>query len=285
MIKRDELENSQSCFNKAQDKERLFVMLARDPAAPVAIHAWITERLRLGKNKPEDDQIREALECAKLMEIERAEIRHQLRYWHGGCGDVLCLTISRAARLNYPPKCETLTWQQLAALFDEPQRTSCTVATCRGSSCPHKAGAWWSPAVFSGSTRAAKNVESVSCLVLDVDHASDTVVETMREQLAEYQHLIHVTHTDRPTARCLRVIVQLSRAVTPVEWPRFLSAAISTLSVPADLACSDIQRCYYLPSRPLDANYFAVVHAGESLNVDAVLAAAPAPTVQEGCTL
>lgn len=80
MIKRDEIEDSQSCLNKAQDGERLFVMLARDPAAPVAIRAWIAERLRLGKNTPEDDQIREAYECARLMEIERTEIdasRHQ----------------------------------------------------------------------------------------------------------------------------------------------------------------------------------------------------------------
>ena len=48
MIKRDEIEHAQSCFNKAQDGERLFVMLARDPAAPVAIRAWIDERIRLG---------------------------------------------------------------------------------------------------------------------------------------------------------------------------------------------------------------------------------------------
>ena len=85
MIKRDEIEDSESCFNKAQDGERLFVMLARDPAAPAAIRAWIAERIRLGKNKPEDDQIREAHECANLMEVERVEIesarRQQAIHW------------------------------------------------------------------------------------------------------------------------------------------------------------------------------------------------------------
>lgn len=79
MIKRDEIDDSQSCFNKAQDGERLFVMLARDPATPIAIRAWIAERIRLGKNTPEDDQIREAYECARLMEIERAEIEASRR--------------------------------------------------------------------------------------------------------------------------------------------------------------------------------------------------------------
>jgi hypothetical protein len=74
VIKRDEIETPTSCFSKARDNERLFVMLARDPAAPVAIRAWIAERLRLGKNTASDDQIREAFECAALMELERSEI-------------------------------------------------------------------------------------------------------------------------------------------------------------------------------------------------------------------
>jgi len=85
MIKRDELEDAQSCFNKASDGERLFVLLARDPSAPVAIRAWIADRIRLGKNAPDDDQIREANECATLMDMERAEIesarRQQLLRW------------------------------------------------------------------------------------------------------------------------------------------------------------------------------------------------------------
>lgn len=80
MLKCDELNDSESCFNKATDGERLFVLLARDPAAPATIRAWVAERIRLGKNALGDDQIREALECASLMEIERTAIespRHQ----------------------------------------------------------------------------------------------------------------------------------------------------------------------------------------------------------------
>ena len=79
MLKRDELEDTNSCLNKAHDGERLFVLLARDPAAPVAIRAWITERIRLGKNVPGDEQIREVYECAALMELERSEIEAERR--------------------------------------------------------------------------------------------------------------------------------------------------------------------------------------------------------------
>jgi len=79
MLKHNEIESPESCFNKAQDNERLFVLLARDPAAPVAIRAWIAERIRLTKNKPGDEQIREAYECASLMEFERPEIEASRR--------------------------------------------------------------------------------------------------------------------------------------------------------------------------------------------------------------
>jgi len=89
MIKRDEIEDTESCFNNAADGERLFILLARDPAAPVAIRAWIAERIRLGKNAPGDEQIREAYECANLMEMERVEIesarrQQQMRWAEGG---------------------------------------------------------------------------------------------------------------------------------------------------------------------------------------------------------
>lgn len=71
MLKSDELTNPKSCLNKAHENERLFVLLARDPAAPVAIRAWVEERIALGKNTREDPQIVEALECAAWMVEER----------------------------------------------------------------------------------------------------------------------------------------------------------------------------------------------------------------------
>lgn len=57
MRKRDELTVPGSCMNKAHERELIFVLLGRDPAAPAAIRAWIAERIRLGKNQPEDSQL------------------------------------------------------------------------------------------------------------------------------------------------------------------------------------------------------------------------------------
>lgn len=71
MIKSRELADPDSCMSKAREDEMTFVLLGRDKAAPVAIRAWIEERIRLGKNKLDDPQIIEALECAKIMEKEQ----------------------------------------------------------------------------------------------------------------------------------------------------------------------------------------------------------------------
>lgn len=60
MKKLDELNDPRSCLNKAEDNELLFVLLARDPAACVAVQAWISERVRLGKNAESDAKIVEA---------------------------------------------------------------------------------------------------------------------------------------------------------------------------------------------------------------------------------
>ena len=70
MLKSDELSLPTSCLNKARANERLFVLLARDSAAPDTVRYWVRKRIALGKNKIHDPQIVEALDCAKKMEEE-----------------------------------------------------------------------------------------------------------------------------------------------------------------------------------------------------------------------
>ncbi len=68
MRKTEELSDPASCMTRARPDEMTFVLLERDAAAPVAIRAWIRERIRLGKNLHGDAQILDAEACAKYME-------------------------------------------------------------------------------------------------------------------------------------------------------------------------------------------------------------------------
>ncbi len=78
MIKHHELTNPDSCMSKALRDEMTFVLLGRDLAAPVAIRAWIAERIRIGKNKEDDDQIIEAEHSALVMEEHQRAIKRLL---------------------------------------------------------------------------------------------------------------------------------------------------------------------------------------------------------------
>lgn len=68
MRKSLELADPTSCLNRATDDEFVFVLLGRDQATPIAIRAWIAERIRIGKNKADDPQIVSAEDLAKTIE-------------------------------------------------------------------------------------------------------------------------------------------------------------------------------------------------------------------------
>jgi hypothetical protein len=71
MKKRDELTDPTSCMSRARDEEWTFVLLGRDRAAPVAVRAWIEERIRLGKNTRADAQILDAEEWIRTVQAEQ----------------------------------------------------------------------------------------------------------------------------------------------------------------------------------------------------------------------
>ena len=71
MRKQFEMNDPDSCLNRAQDNEMLFVLRGRDITAPETIREWCAKRILRGKNKLEDKQIQEALLAAELMERER----------------------------------------------------------------------------------------------------------------------------------------------------------------------------------------------------------------------
>lgn len=70
VIKRLELSEPNSCINRARDDEMTFVLLGRDPAAAATIRFWAAERVRLGKNHPNDGQIVDALADADRIDAE-----------------------------------------------------------------------------------------------------------------------------------------------------------------------------------------------------------------------
>lgn len=84
MRKRDELTDPKSCMSRARDDEWTFVLLGRDLAAPVAVRAWINERIRLGKNTWDDAQIIEAEQWIRT--VCKEQLREEICPKCGGSG-------------------------------------------------------------------------------------------------------------------------------------------------------------------------------------------------------
>ena len=57
----EEILRPDSCLNKADHDELIFVLLARDKSATKAVWAWIQDRIDKGTNKLGDSKIQEAI--------------------------------------------------------------------------------------------------------------------------------------------------------------------------------------------------------------------------------
>lgn len=74
MLKRDELTNPESCLNKADEAEPLFVLRANDENAPAAVAAWardyIVSKGGWGNMTPDQQKkYAEAMDVASNMRI------------------------------------------------------------------------------------------------------------------------------------------------------------------------------------------------------------------------
>jgi hypothetical protein len=175
-------------------------------------------------------------------------------------------------------------WDVLANSLRDIRSAPCTLANCKRSECPHKNGPAWSCARYrDGAKRGLSGVVDVHALIVDLDHVPADDLDTVLGNLAVFKCIIHASHSDSPTDRCLRLIFDLSRPVLAGEWYRFWEQAVQELGLPADKQVKDPSRLYYLPSRPSDACETAFDGTGFAwaeieggvLDVDAILGRAP----------
>jgi predicted P-loop ATPase len=152
--------------------------------------------------------------------------------------------------------------------------------------CAAKLGRAWSPVVLktlpgdAGPKRSNDNVEAITAAVVDLDGLTEDQVSAVSEALNDFEYIAHSTHSHRPPEFwCLRVVLPLSREVSPKEWERLLRAIVSFFKLPADPSCKDPSRLYFLPSIPRGFDHFLVDHHGRSIDVDAFLTLKPEPVL------
>jgi hypothetical protein len=123
-------------------------------------------------------------------------------------------------------------------------------------------GACWSPTRYIDgvSMRANSGVQSISCLVFDLDR-----VPPDEARLTDICWIAHTTWSHTPEAPRWRLILPLVKAVPVRQWTDVWQRAHAALSPEADPACKDPSRAYWLPSHPAQQTPLVKVHQGPLL--------------------
>ncbi len=133
-----------------------------------------------------------------------------------------------------------------------------------------------------GTERKKGHVESRSAITLDADSAEPTLPD-MVEVMLGCRALVHTTWQSTPGAPRYRIIIALSRPVTPDEYGRIVRALVRLLGRDQfDITCEQPERCMYWPASPDQSHYAYRVIEGEPLDPDDYLSDDEPPAQQDG---
>lgn len=172
-----------------------------------------------------------------------------------------------------------ISWVELKKKLKEPYKTNETVAEYSHFSKQDKdrvkdVGGFVGGHLKNGS-RKAENVLTRSMLTLDIDYATTTFWDDLIE-LYDFTCLIYSTHSSTENKPRLRLIVPLSREVSPDEYEAVSRKVADMLNIELfDITTYQASRLMYWPSTPSDGKYIYEVQDGEVLNPDEVLNSYP----------
>lgn len=120
--------------------------------------------------------------------------------------------------------------------------------------------------------RKKDTVESRSGITLDADHADSGFIDTV-EMLFLHNCAIYSTHSHTPKTPRLRVVIPLSRDVTPDEYAALSRLVADEIGMDFfDDSTYEPERLMYWPSTPSDGEYVFKVIDGDELDPDKYLA-------------
>ena len=168
------------------------------------------------------------------------------------------------------------TFEELCERFKATRRTTETVAEYKKFAKDRRDAAkdvgGYILGHLKGGRRKKDTVESRSGITLDADHADSGFIGQV-EMLFPCQCAIYSTHSHTSEAPRLRVVVPLSRDVTPDEYASLSRLVADEIGMDYfDDSTYEPERLMYWPSTPADGEYVFKTIDGEALDPDAYLA-------------
>lgn len=137
------------------------------------------------------------------------------------------------------------TWEDLVKEFQE----------ARPRDIPKDQLPMWSAAAFTDDRRLRANVEQVSLLVYDVDEAPVPTLDVIERTFVGVAHFVHSSSSALSDSLRWRLIIKLSRPVTPDEYAVLWRTIAERLPFKVGAASKDCSRAWYAPREGADGTY------------------------------
>ena len=173
----------------------------------------------------------------------------------------------------------TITWDELRKRLSHPLRTGETVAEYHkmksaGRSMAKDKGGFVAGELKDGQRKAA-NVVVRSMLTMDVDRAKPTFLEEYAA-LSPYSTFIYSTHSHTPENPRLRLVIPLTRDISPDEYQAITRLFAAEHSIEQFDPCSFIpSQLMFWPTVSSDGEYVFQEVEGEALDPDTFLSRYP----------
>lgn len=170
-----------------------------------------------------------------------------------------------------------ISFEKLARTLYKVKRTDETVAEftkmARVKRDDVKDVGWFVVGRFADKRRSGQTLLSRGALALDLDHAGeDWQSEIAFGWLGAFAYLVYSTHSHREDRPRLRLIVPLSREVTPDEYTAISRKVAEKVGIDNfDDTTHQAARVMYFPSCPSDGDFVFDINGGGVLDADVVL--------------
>ena len=174
-------------------------------------------------------------------------------------------------------KNKEMLWSELAARLSETTRTGETVeeykALPKTEQQRVKDVGGFVGGPLKGGRRKSDSVISRQLLTLDADFAYDGLWDAAMIVLDSPAGVLYSTHKHTPAAPRVRLVLPLSRPVSPDEYQAIARRIAADIDIEAfDDTTYEPHRLMYWPSTPADGDYAFEVSEGAPIDADAILA-------------
>lgn len=180
------------------------------------------------------------------------------------------------SRLETDWKNKSVSWEKLTERLSRCKRTSETVAEYKSMSKPDKAKAkdigGFVGGTINGGNRKAGTIVDRSMVTLDIDFGQPDTPAIIEDVFYGFAWCLYSTHSHTPETPRFRVVIPLTRPVTPDEYIPIARRLAQDIGIDLfDSSTYEPSRLMFWPSCPKDGEYIFKEGKGKASDADAIL--------------